>query len=138
MKKLLFGLIATVLFGLNVEANVFNKTHENYKFENVNSLKRIKVDTWIKDTNGLSWHVTGWVDVSIGFSGVSISDYDITLTGNGHSYHFQGKVKRTQLKNGEIKNVIDGILIENNKTLEITEDIKSVLINCNEEIIKNQ
>ena len=30
------------------------------------------------------------------------------------------------------------ILIENNKTLEITEDIKSVLINCNEEIIKNQ
>jgi hypothetical protein len=138
MKKLLFGLIATVMSVLNVEANTFNKTHEKCKFENINSLKRIKVDTWVKDTKGQSWHVTGWVDVSIGFSGVSISDYDITLTGNGHSYHFQGKVKRTQLKNGEIENVIDGTLIENDKTLEITEDIKSILINCNEEIMKNQ
>lgn len=134
MKKVIFCLIATVLLSTSLVAN--NLSSFSNKIEKVANLKRIKVDTWLTSTGGVKYHITGWVDVSIGFGGVSISHYDITIAGGGISIHFQGKVASTPNKDGSVTNEVTGDLTQNGKIVEMSEDIKDLIIKCNDEVLK--
>jgi hypothetical protein len=133
MKKLILGLIATVLFSTNVEAKNSIKTVETNKVECINSLKRIKINMSITDDDGGVWNISGYVDVSLLGN---INGYDITITHDGHTYHFHGKIARVKNKDGSFSSSVDGQLEENGKTVEITQRINSVLINCDNQVVR--
>ncbi|WP_294221136.1 MULTISPECIES: hypothetical protein [Chryseobacterium] len=140
MKKIL--LTAMIGFAGLVTANTtgftsnFSKTLES---KSVNFFKKIKIDEYITDTNGTSWHIYGWVDVSVGWSGPKINHYDIHMVGGGHHYHFQGKIMQEQGANGDIKNTIDGTLTDDEKgtKIEIDNNLQNVLYQLNDNVIKN-
>lgn len=62
--------------------------------------KKVNIDTYLTASNGCKFHVTGWVDVGIGWNGVTVNHYDINMDGQGNAtngdpcgdYHFNGMV----------------------------------------------
>lgn len=139
MKKIL--LCAMIGFTTLVSANVSNLTPVDSKIVNSQSdnlFKKIKIDETITDTNGTSWHIYGWVDVSIGWSGPKINSYDIHMVGGGQHYHFQGRIIQEGTGNGDIKNTIDGTLTdEKGGIVEIDGNIKTLLYQLNDKVIKS-
>ncbi|WPO84086.1 hypothetical protein SD427_07065 [Chryseobacterium sp. JJR-5R] len=107
--------------------------------QTIHLFKRIKIDETITDTHGTQWHIYGWVDVSISWSGPKINHYDVHMTGGGYHYHFQGKVVREELKDGTIRNTIDGSLTDEDSGTEVAIDsnIKTLLYQLNENVIRN-
>jgi len=101
--------------------------------------KRIKIDETITDTHGTQWHIYGWVDVSVSWSGPKINHYDVHMTGGGHHHHFQGKVVREEVKDGTIRNTVDGSLTDEDSGTEVAIDsnIKTLLYQLNENVIRN-
>lgn len=133
MKKIL--LLTTVLSVASLYANTTIPTPEKENYAASNAYKKIQLDYTIKDVNGTSWHIYGWVDVSIGLGGISINHYDVHLVGGGNHYHFVGKMA-TQ---GNGSTDIDGLLedVINKKTIDIDGDMKTLLIQINDDVIKN-
>lgn len=82
--------------------------------------KRIEIDTYVTASNGCKFHVTGYVDVSFGWGGVSVDGYDITATGPCGDYHFEGLVAPPSGNNpngeitpSQVKEIVTNIVNEN-------------------------
>ena len=140
MKKIL--LIAMISFTGLVSANMTELTpiaSKTLESKSVNFFKKIQINEYITDTNGTTWHIYGWVDVSISWSGPKINHYDVHMVGGSHHYHFQGKITQEQSSNGDVKNIIDGVLIEEERgtVVEIDSNLESVLYQLNDGVIKN-
>jgi len=131
MKKLVFGLIATVMVSANIQAKSSTTILGENNVETINCLKR-KIDMTITDSSGGVWHIYGTVDV--GFGG--INGYDVTVTHEGHTYHFHGKMTRTTVKDGSFSTSIEGDFTEDDKIVEMSTTTKSVLIECNDNVMK--
>lgn len=53
---------------------------------------RKQIDRYITADNGCRFHVTGWVEFSVSWSGVRVSDYDVTMDGPCGRFRFEGLV----------------------------------------------
>ncbi|SMP35660.1 hypothetical protein [Chryseobacterium profundimaris] len=137
MKKILLAALISVagMANANMIEPTLTSTTSNSELEN--SLKRIKIDEYVTDVSGTTWHIYGWVDVSIGWSGPKINHYDIHMVGGGHHYHFQGKVAQEKQSDGSIKNSFDGVLTENDSPVEVDSNIENLLYQLNDNVIKN-
>lgn len=74
----------------------------------------------ITASNGCVFHVTGWVDVSFGFGGVSIDGYNIAANGPCGNFHFQGLVAPPagnnpdgEISPSQVKEIVTDIVNEN-------------------------
>lgn len=63
------------------ESNISSELDED-------AFKRYGIDTWITDSNGCKFHLTGWIDVGWG----GVSGCDIHMDGDCGNYHFQGLI----------------------------------------------
>lgn len=136
MKKTFF-ILSFFALTFSQAAVSFNQTEiVNNQAE---ALKRIKVNEYIKDTKGNTWHIYGWVDVSIGWGGVEIVDYDIHMVSGNTHYHFQGRIASQRDEEGGVRYTLSGNLTDVNSgtEVEIDDNIKSVLYNLHESIIRN-
>lgn len=93
--------------------------------------KKVNVDIDIKDSQGRTWHVKGWVDVSL--SGVKAYNIDITDP-NGNTTHFEGTVK--SLPGGGF-NVSGTLTDENGNVIIITKDMEQFLIELTDYVQAN-
>ncbi|MBL7938856.1 MAG: hypothetical protein JNL43_05805 [Flavobacteriales bacterium] len=53
---------------------------------------KIDIDEYITAENGCRFHVTGWVNVNVGFNGITMNHYDVTMDGPCGRFHFEGLV----------------------------------------------
>lgn len=93
--------------------------------------KKFKVDIHIKDSQGRTWHIKGWVDCSL----TGIKAYDIeVIDPDGKKIIFKGEVK--SLPNGGY-NVGGTLTDEMGNVIIMTQDIEQVLIELTEFIQAN-
>ncbi|MCC5946057.1 MAG: hypothetical protein JJT94_14100 [Bernardetiaceae bacterium] len=82
--------------------------------------KRIDINTRITASNGCEFHVTGWIDVSVGFSGISVDKYDIKATGPCGEFHFtssaappDGNSQEVEISPLQVTEIVTDIVNEN-------------------------
>ncbi|WP_027379927.1 hypothetical protein [Chryseobacterium daeguense] len=102
-------------------------------------LKKIKIDEYITDTSGTTWHIYGWVDVSIGWSGPRINSYDVHMVGGGHHYHFVGKVSREKTPEGSVITGMEGSVTDEDTggNVEIDSNIKALIFELDNNVTAN-